>query len=172
MSGDDFEFLIDCGYSKPLRDYVLDDKKEMLECVILHFTHYRIRAEVDQLKEGLAKVGVLPAIQSRPNLWKPLLCHTESLKVIPDYIRRLFEPVFSAMGSNARRAEEDSSYHWEEYLKEMGKNVSPLFWSQLVGFTKGKITMMMMLVMEPSNNFLNLKISNGKSAGELRNIYR
>ena len=93
MSGDDFEFLIDCGYSKPLADCVLDDKKEMLECVILHLTHYRIRAEVDQLKEGLAKVGVLPAIQSRPNLWKPLLCHTESLKVIPDYIRRLFEPI-------------------------------------------------------------------------------
>ena len=70
MSGDDFEFLLDCDYSKPLRDCVLDDKKEMLECVILHFTHYRIRAEVDQLKEGLAKVGVLAAIQSRINLWK------------------------------------------------------------------------------------------------------
>ena len=105
VSGDDFDFLIDCGYSKPLRDCVLDDKKEMLECVILHFTHYRIRAELDQLKGGLAMVGVLPAIQSRPNLWKPLLCHTKSLKVIPDYIRQLFEPVFSVMSSNARRAE-------------------------------------------------------------------
>ena len=118
VSGDDFDFLIDCGYSKPLRDCVLDDKKEMLECVILHFTHYRIRAELDQLKEGLAMVGVLPAIQSRPNLWKPLLCHTESLKVIPDYIRQLFEPVVSAMGSNARRTEEDVSYHWEEISKK------------------------------------------------------
>ena len=154
VSGDDFDFLIDCGYSKPLRDCVLDDKKEMLECVILHFTHYRIRAELDQLKEGLAMVGVLPAIQSRPNLWKPLLCHTESLKVIPDYIRQLFEPVFSVMGSNARRAEEDLSYHWEEYLKEMGKNVSPLFWSQSVSFTKGKITIItMMMMMKPSNKF-------------------
>lgn len=138
MSADKFEFLMDCGYSKPLRDCVLDDKKEMLECVILHFTRYRIRAELDQLKEGLTKVGVLPAIQRRTNLWKPLLCHTESLKVTPDYIRRLFEPAFSEMGSNARRAEEDLSYHWEEYLKEMGETVSALFWSQSVSFMRSK----------------------------------
>ena len=36
VSGGSFEFLIDCGYSKPLWDCVLDDKKEMLERVILH----------------------------------------------------------------------------------------------------------------------------------------
>ena len=45
---------------------------------------FGIRAEVDQLKEGFAKVGVLAAIQSRLNLWKPLLCHTESLKSCND----------------------------------------------------------------------------------------
>ena len=154
MSGDDFEFLIDCGYSKPLRDCVLDDKKEMLECVILHFTHYRIRAEVDQLKEGLAKVGVLPAIQSRPNLWKPLLCTPKVLKsslTTSGDCSSLYSRQWAATPDMPKK----KSYHWEEYLKEMGKNVNPLFWSQSVSFTKGKITMMMMLVMEPSNNFLS-----------------
>lgn len=38
------------------------------------------------------------------------------------------------------------------------------FWSQLVSFTKGKTTIIttMMIMMEPSNNFFNRKISNGK----------
>ena len=48
-------------------------------------------------------------------------CAVESLKISPDCIRRLFEPSFSAMGSNARRTEEDLIYCWEEYLKEMGE---------------------------------------------------
>ena len=69
-------------------------------------------------------VGMLPAIQRRPQLWKPLLCAAESLKTSPDYIRRLFEPSFSAMSNNARSAEEDLLYCWEEYLKEMGKTSS------------------------------------------------
>ena len=38
-----------------------------------------------------------------------------------EYIRQLFEPSFSETGSNARLAEEDLIYNWEEYLKEMGK---------------------------------------------------
>ena len=127
MSEDAFELLIDCGYSKPLRNCVLDDKAEMLECAILHFTHYRIRAELDQLKQGLAKVGVLPAIQRSPNLWKALLCADKSLEITSEYIRQLFVPSFSAVGSNARRLEEDIIYHWEEYLNEMGKTTSPTF---------------------------------------------
>lgn len=127
MAEDGFEFLIDCGYAKPLRDCVLDDKTEMLECVILHFTHFRIRAELDQLKEGLTKVGVLPAIRRCPNLWKPLFCADKTLEITPDYIRQLFVPSFAAMGSNARRPQEDLMYHWEEYLKEMGKTVSLYF---------------------------------------------
>jgi len=132
VSQEEFEFLIDCGYSKPLHGCVLDDKKEMVECVILHFTQYRIRAELDQLKEGLAKVGVLPAIERRPHLWKPLLCAAQSLKITPDYIRRLFEPSFSAMGSNTRRTEEDLIYCWEEYLKEMGETLSRCIWLGIV----------------------------------------
>ncbi|XP_067017844.1 uncharacterized protein [Acropora muricata] len=58
VSQQEYEFLINCGYPKALRDCVLDDKTEMVECVILHYTHYRIRAELDQIKEGLAKVPV------------------------------------------------------------------------------------------------------------------
>ena len=123
VTQEEFEFLIDSSYSKPLRDCVINDKREILECVILHFTHYRIRAELDQLKEGLAKVGVLPAIQRRPNIWRPLLCADRRLEISAGYIRELFVPSFSAMGSNARRVEEDLAYNWEEYLKEMGKIV-------------------------------------------------
>lgn len=122
MSQQEYEFLIDCGYPKALRDCVLDDKTYMVECGILHYTHYRIRAELDQIKEGLAKVGVLSAIKRRrPNIWKPLLCADRRLDITVEYIRQLFEPSFSETGSNARLVEEDVIYNWEEYLKEMGK---------------------------------------------------
>lgn len=125
MSEDEFAFFINCHHSKPLRDCVLDDKTEMLECLILHFTHYRIRTELDQLKQGFANVWVLPAIQHRPNLWKLLLCTDKGLDITAEYIRKLFVPSFAVIGSNARCLEEDVIYHWEEYLKEMGKTTSP-----------------------------------------------
>ena len=121
MSQQEYEFLIDCGYPKALRDCMLDVKTEMVECVILHYTHYRIRAELDQIKDGLAKVGVLSAIKQRPYIWKSLLCADRRLDITVEYIRQLFEPSFSETGSNARLVEEDLIYNWEDYLKEMGK---------------------------------------------------
>ncbi|XP_067036310.1 uncharacterized protein [Acropora muricata] len=121
VSQQEYEFLINCGYPKALRDCVLDDKTEMVQCVILHYTHYRIRTELDQIKEGLAKVGVLSAIKRRPNIWKLLLCADRRLDITVEYIRQLFEPLFSETGSNARLVEEDLIYNWKEYLKEMGK---------------------------------------------------
>ena len=121
MSQQEYEFLINCGYPKALRDCVLDDKTKMVQCVILHYTHYRIRTELDQIKEGLAKVGVLSAIKRRPNIWKLLLCADRRLDITVEYIRQLFEPMFSETGSNARLVQEDLIYNWKEYLKKMGK---------------------------------------------------
>lgn len=124
LSQEEFEFLFDCGYSKALASCNLSDRPEMLECVIVHFTHYRVRAELDQLKEGLAKVGILRAIQTNPFLFKPLLCPDIRLEVTSQYIRDLFVPSLSEVGSNARRLEEDILYNWEEYLKEIGNGIS------------------------------------------------
>lgn len=107
VSKEEFEFFYDCGYSKPLASCDLTDRSDMLECVILHFTHYRIRAELDQIKEGLAQVGILQAIKSSPAIFKPLLCADRRLEITAEFIRELFVPSLSEVGSNARRLEED-----------------------------------------------------------------
>ena len=72
VTSEDFVFLLDCGFPKPLALLQLAERDEVVECAIVHYTHYRIRGELDQLKEGLAKVGVLEAITRDPDLFKPL----------------------------------------------------------------------------------------------------
>ncbi|XP_068751097.1 G2/M phase-specific E3 ubiquitin-protein ligase-like [Montipora capricornis] len=119
VTSEDFVFLLDCGFPKPLALLQLAERDEIVECAIVHYTHYRIRGELDQLKEGLAKVGVLEAITRDPDLFKPLFCWDSSLQVTTGYIRWLFDPKLSEVGSNARSQEEDLLYNWEEYLKEI-----------------------------------------------------
>ena len=126
VTSEDFVFLLDCGFPKPLALLQLAERDEVVECAIVHYTHHRIRGELDQLKEGLAKVGVLEAITRDPDLFKPLFCWDSSVQVTTGYIRWLFDPKLSEVGSNARSQEEDLLYNWEEYLKEIGKCINIL----------------------------------------------
>ena len=69
-----FEFLFDCGFSKPLASCDLTDRSDIMACVILHFTHYRIRAELDQLNFGISRISTaLNDHTAKPRLWEILL---------------------------------------------------------------------------------------------------
>lgn len=46
----------------------MDHKQEVIKCVKGHFTLYRNLAAIEQLKQGLAVLGVLEALNRYPNL--------------------------------------------------------------------------------------------------------
>ena len=47
------DIILDAGYSKPLVTISLDCKQELTSTLMLHYTLYRNKAVLDQLKSGL-----------------------------------------------------------------------------------------------------------------------
>ncbi len=51
----------------------LDDKEDIVMCIIKHFLMYICKGELDQLKSGLNHLGVFNLIQRHPKHLCPLL---------------------------------------------------------------------------------------------------
>lgn len=66
------DLTIDAGYTKPLSSITLDDKGEIMRTLMLHFTLFRSKAVLDQLKEGLKALGVLGVMSKYSELLEPL----------------------------------------------------------------------------------------------------
>ena len=64
--------LLECGYCKPFASLSLSDREDLLHALALHFIILRPKAELDQLKEGLASVGVAESMEMYPEILKSL----------------------------------------------------------------------------------------------------
>ena len=68
--------LLECGFCKPFASLSLSDREEMLHAMALHFIILRPKAELDQLREGLASVGVAEYMELYAEILKPLFVST------------------------------------------------------------------------------------------------
>ena len=62
------DVLVDAGFSKPLMKLTLVDKKELMEVLLLHYTIFKSKAELDDMKKGLQSLGVGDMIRLYPDL--------------------------------------------------------------------------------------------------------
>ena len=66
------ETIIDSGYTRSLASIRISDKANLIRNILLHATIYRVKAVLDQLKEGLSILAVGEAMCNYPNLMEPL----------------------------------------------------------------------------------------------------
>ena len=59
---------MDAGYTKPLHIY----KQDMLSALAVHFCLLSVKAELDQLREGLETLHVLSAMMKHPHVFQCL----------------------------------------------------------------------------------------------------
>ena len=69
--------LLDAGYTKNLKDVTVDDKEELIRILFLHYTIYRSKAELDQLKLGLNILGVADEMKRNGKKLHPYFTHNE-----------------------------------------------------------------------------------------------
>ena len=65
------DVLIEAGYTKPVSQISLENKTEVAKTLVIH-TLYRSKAVLDQLKSGLATLGLLDAMSKHPQILEPL----------------------------------------------------------------------------------------------------
>lgn len=64
---DNYEVILDAGYTKDLQSLTITDKELIIRALFLHWTIYRSMAELDQLKAGLNELGVCDEMKRNPN---------------------------------------------------------------------------------------------------------
>ena len=69
-----FDFLNDCGFTKPFISVTERDKVKIIQTLGLHDVLLRSKAEIDQFAEGLQSCGVLDAIRQNPDLARNYFC--------------------------------------------------------------------------------------------------
>ena len=62
--------LYDTGYRKSLCSLKLSDRHAVLGALLDYHLMIKVKAEMDQFKEGLQSLGYLECLQSNPSLWK------------------------------------------------------------------------------------------------------
>ena len=83
----------------------------------LHYTVYALKAELDQLKEGLEFGGVVWT-QDEAFTLMGLFCEIDAPVLSAKQVSSLFPPTFSPEGSNRRDIEEEVALHWEYFLRD------------------------------------------------------
>ena len=65
------DVTLDAGYSKPISAITLDGKQELMDTLKLHYTLYRNKAVLDQLKSRPDAPGVLNVMMKHPQICEP-----------------------------------------------------------------------------------------------------
>ena len=77
------DLLVDCGFIKPLMSVNLTDRPGIIKAITLHYTIFRAKAELDQLRGGLNTLGVADAMHSYSDLFQPLFTSVGPTKLTP-----------------------------------------------------------------------------------------
>ena len=66
------EVVLATGYRKALARTSLANRHEIISSLVDYHCMTKMKAVMDQFKEGLAVLGVLKSIQENPHWWQPL----------------------------------------------------------------------------------------------------
>ena len=83
----------------------------------LHYTILAIKAELDQLVNGLQTLGVLTLLRDHPNTMHSLFVYSEARPMTAGDLFDMFPPHLSAAGSNSMEREEDQLMKWLHFLE-------------------------------------------------------
>ena len=114
---DDYDFHFACSYTKPVANLTTANIDEIVLCLGLHLIIYSIKAELDQICEGL-KLGGLIWTDDEANRLASLFIHT-SLSLTTRAVCLLFSPILSEPGFNRREVEEEILLHWSYFLSDV-----------------------------------------------------
>ena len=64
------DVTLDAGYSPPVTAIEMEGREELVRTLMLHHVLLRHKAVLDQLKSGLATLGILDAMQKHPEAFE------------------------------------------------------------------------------------------------------
>ena len=119
---DRFSIVFDCGFSTPITKVTVDHISSIIKAVSLHCV-LRIKAEIDQIAEGLELFNVLRLIRKYPTKIRGLFIFNPDCKATLDEMTILFQPKYSNDQSSRKVIEEASVMYWNEFLQDVSHGI-------------------------------------------------
>lgn len=113
ITPDDLEVLSNCGI--PFAH--LEDKTAILEAMLLHTCIFNVKADLDQLREGMELFRLSAAFKRSLAAFLPLFTRSTRPHTAT-FIQDLFIVLYSPNGSNTKEKEENTIMHWISFLND------------------------------------------------------
>ena len=116
------------GFSKPITQVTLEDVPVILKALGINSCLVPVKAELDQVKEGLSIFNISQLIAQYPSEMKKLfVAGAQPAKLsVSDFIR-LTEYHYSGEGSNVREKEESTTMHWNDFLMDVENGMAGMY---------------------------------------------
>ena len=117
LDSDEFDFRYDIGIAQPSKDLQLGDCSRVIKLCAAHYTIHSVKAELDQLCDGLRCMDVLQLIQQNLVLMRTLFMPQPPKPLTADSMISMFATKFSPLGANCREDEEAAVMKWVQFLQ-------------------------------------------------------
>lgn len=118
----DCDIVYDSGFAVPVTCVTLADVPAITTAVVLHTTLLPVKAELDQLAEGLHLFGVLSLLRQYPVVMQPLFMQQDSQLTITQMVGSL-DIEYSPHSTSKRVLEEATFMHFDEFINDIGNGM-------------------------------------------------
>ena len=108
-----------CGISQSAQQIRANDQTVIISAMCLHYTVLAIKAELDQIVNGLETLDLLFLVRQNPTAARPLFVHSHATLLTAGDVFDIFHPKLSDAGSNKREKEEDQLMKWMNFLEQV-----------------------------------------------------
>ena len=114
--------MFDCGFSTPITKVTIEHIPSIIKAVSLHYV-LQVKAELDQIAEGLELFNILTLICKYPAQMQELFVYKPCCKPTLDGMTMLFHAQYSHDQSSRKVAEEATMMNWNEFLQDVSHGV-------------------------------------------------
>ena len=97
----------------------LENVPDIVRAVCLQTTLLNMKAELDQMAEGLKLFNVISLLRQHPLKFKSFFIFDVDSVLTVDQMVALFDVAYSPQGSSKRVSEEATFMHWHEFLHDL-----------------------------------------------------
>ena len=117
LDSEEYEFRYEIGIAQPSGTLQLSDLDRIVETSATHYSTVSVKAELDQIIDGLMALEVLDLIVHNPNGMEALFVYSVPPPLTADKMVDMFQPRLSPTGANRREVEEAVVMRWIHYLQ-------------------------------------------------------
>ena len=117
LDSDEYDFRLDIGCGVLSSTVDLSDRDTIVQSLANYYVVVKVKAQLDQLVEGLDTLGVFDLVRANPRRGRELFVYATPQAMTADDVINMFTPKLYPQGSNRREDEEAVVMLWVNFIQ-------------------------------------------------------